>query len=159
MRLVVLVSLLALAVPAGAALKTKDAEAVRVRVAGGAKMGVGLRPHSDGWRLRLEETGGGARAELIDVTPGTPARTLSVMVSGDELLLDHVRFHGGHVYHVMIRRGEKSIGSGFVYLYPAAPIKDLPRTREPAKMQFTPTETAADKTESNAPHPVAKSAL
>ncbi len=159
MRFVLLITLLGLTGIADAALKTRDAEAVRVKVAGAPKMGVGLRPRSDGWRLRLEETGGGASAELIDVTPGTPARMLNVMVSGDELLLDSVRFQGGHVYHVSIRRGERAIGSGFVYLYPTAPLKDLPRDRVPAKMQFTPTETAADTSDSSAPHPVAKSPL
>ncbi len=142
-----------------AALHTRDAESVRVRVAGEAKLGVGLRARSDGWRLRLQETGGGATAELIDVTPGTPARMLNVMVTGDELLLDTVRFEGGHVYRLQIRRGDRTIGSGFVYLYPAAPLKDMPRSRQPAKMQFTPTETAADKSDGDSPHPVAKSPL
>jgi len=110
--------------------------------------------------MRLPGTGGGASADVIDVTPGTPARTLRVMVAGDELLFDGLRFQGGHVYHVQLRRGSEAIGSAFVYLYPEAPqLKDTPRGRQPTKVQFAPKETVSDERDDQAIRPVVKRPL
>lgn len=106
-------------------LPVKHAEAVRVPVAGKSQRAIGLRalPGGAGWRLDLAADG--EQADVIDVTPGTPARTLAVTVVGRTLKLDAPRFAGGHVYRVALRSGAHSAWS-YVYLYPDPSQLKLP---------------------------------
>jgi hypothetical protein len=163
---VVIAGLFSLVAIAGAApsvtLEARDAQSVRVKVGGESRIGFGLRPRAgEGWRLRLVEMNHGAHAEVVDVTPGTPARTLRVAMSGGELFFDHVRFQGGHVYRVQLRQGAALAGHAFVYLYPEAVVKEAPRGKEssrPAKIEFR-EESLNDSSGSDEIIPVRKSSL
>jgi hypothetical protein len=139
-----------------APLEARNAEPVRVTVAKQAKQGFGLRARPEGWRLDLGPVGGNATAEVVDITPGTAARTLMVVVNGDSLLFDNTRFWGGHVYRVQLRRAGQPVSSGIVYLYPDPQLKEAPRSTQPARVKFAADEQPAD---SAAPAPVAKSGL
>ena len=116
-------------------LPVKHVEAVRVSVASRSQHAIGLRalPGGAGWRLELATDGDGGSADAIDVTPGTPARMLSVAVVGRALSFDAVRFAGGHVYRVQLR-GEKRAPWSFVYLYP-----------DPAALKLPPKKSGAER--------------
>lgn len=106
-------------------LPARNAGDVRVAVANKVRHAFALKAVADGgWRLELGADA--ERADLIDVTPGTPARTLSVPVIARVVKLDGVRFVGGHVYHLALRSGART-ASGFVYLHPVAAAKQAPR--------------------------------
>jgi hypothetical protein len=157
MKSVILGLLLSSGAVFGAPLELLGGESVRVKVAGQSKAGFAIHPGGeDGWRVRLGATQGAVTAELIDVTPGTPARTLRVAVVGGELFLDGVRFHGNHVYRVDVRRAGISLGSALVYLRPRAQLKEAPRRKEATRVDF-----ASDVTEpvSDEIAPVTKSPL
>jgi hypothetical protein len=118
MRALAFVLLLSLPCAARAELPAKHAESVRVSVLNRAQKALGLRAlEGGGWRLEL--TSESVSADLIDMTPGTPARTLTVAVVGGTLKLDGVRFIAGHVYRVQLNGGAKP-SVGLVYLYPDA---------------------------------------
>lgn len=118
-------SLLLLSGVARADLPVKHAEAVRVSVANRAQKAVGLHAlDGGGWRLELAVEG--ASAEVIDLTPGTPARTLSIAVVAGTLKFDSVRFAAGHVYRVQLNGTAKGPSVGLVYLYPDATAAKLP---------------------------------
>lgn len=125
-------------------LPVKHVEAVRVSVANRSQHALGLRalPAGGGWRLDL--AGDGDTAEIIDVTPGTPARTLTVAVIGRMLKLDPLRFAGGHVYRVQLN-GDKRPSWSFVYLYPDAATLKLPPRKAGAaeRVRFDAAEAAA----------------
>ena len=125
-------------------LPVKHAEAVRVSVANKHERAVGLRarPGGAGWQLELAADG--QSADVIDVTPGTPARTLAVTVVGRTLKFDALRFAGGHVYRVQLR-GDKRMAWGFVYLYPdPAALKMAPAKKGGAeRVRFDPDEAPA----------------
>jgi hypothetical protein len=129
---------LAISAPVAVAepLAVRHAEAVRVSVAHKSHPALGLRalPAAAGWRLEL--AGEGAAADVIDVTPGTPARTLSVPVIGRALVFDTLRFAGGHVYRVQLR-GDGRTSWSFVYLYPdPALVKIAPKRRGIERVRF-----------------------
>lgn len=121
------------AIAAAEPLPVKHVEAVRVSVASRSQHAIGLRalPAAAGWRLEL--AGDGDSAEVIDVTPGTPARMLSVPVVGRTLTFDALRFAGGHVYRVQLR-GDKRTTWSFVYLYP-----------DPATLKLPPKKSGAER--------------
>jgi len=137
-------------------LPVKHVEAVRVSVANKSQHAIGLRalPGSTGWRLEL--TGAGDAADIIDVTPGTPARTLSVAVIAHALVFDALRFTGGHVYRVALR-GDKRATWSFVYLYPDPSTLKLPARKGTERVRFDADEAAAE--DSNAPARTDKGAL
>ena len=114
---------LALAEP----LPVKHVAAVRVSVANKSQHALGLRalPAGAGWRLELAASDGDS-ADVIDVTPGTPARTLTIAVVGRTLTFDALRFAGGHVYRVQLRGDKRGASWSFVYLYPDAAALKLP---------------------------------
>ena len=116
------------ALAAAEPLPVKHVEAVRVSVANKSQHAFGLRalPAGAGWRLDL--AGDGDSADVIDVTPGTPARTLTVAVIGRALKFDALRFAGGHVYRVQLH-GDKRSSWSFVYLYPDPSTLKLPPRR------------------------------
>jgi len=112
---------------------------VRVSVANKSQHAIGLRPLPGGAGWRLELAGAGDAADIIDVTPGTPARTLSVAVVGRMLAFDAQRFAGGHIYRVQLR------GHGawsFVYLYPDPATLKLPK-KGTERVRFDPDDSAA----------------
>jgi hypothetical protein len=117
MRWFLLAILLGASQAAAAPLIGKHARRMLVSVNHHRRGGLGVRPCSDGWHLRLAHSPNGL-AELIDVSPRTPARTISQGLDGDELYLDTGRFKGGHVYQLQLRRGEAIVSRGYVYLYP-----------------------------------------
>ncbi len=144
-------SALAMAEP----LPVKRVEAVRVSVASRSQHAIGLRalPGGAGWRLELAADGDGADA--IDVTPGTPARMLSVPVVGRTLTFDALRFAGGHVYRVQLR-GDKRWS--FVYLYPDPATLKLPVKKSGTeRVRFDEHEAPAD--DDGAPARVDKGSL
>jgi hypothetical protein len=102
------------AAPAVAApVRSKNGEAINVRVAGKHARGIGLRAQTSGWRLELA---GGARASasLFDVTDGVlPTRWVVQVVDG-ALELDAARFVAGHAYRLELRGADSAI----IYLYP-----------------------------------------
>ena len=100
-----------LATGAAQAEPSRQSETVRVSLAGRAQRATALRwvgGGGGGWQLEVATDR--TRAELIDVTPGTPARTLSVPVVGGALSLDAVRFAGGHVYRAQLAGAEGGAG-------------------------------------------------
>jgi hypothetical protein len=101
---------------------------------------LGVRPCADGWHLTLPRKDN-ALADRLDVTPRTPARTLSQGLDGDELYLDSSRFAGGHTYQLQLRRGETTVGRGYVFLYPkrSKPARDCPA---PQRFEFGSGEGA-----------------
>jgi hypothetical protein len=121
-------------------LPVKHVEAVRVAVANKSQHAIGLRalPGGAGWRLEL--AGAGDAADIIDVTPGTPARTLSVAVVGRTLTFDAQRFAGGHVYRVQLR-GHSAWS--FVYLYPDPATLKLPAKKGTERVRFDADEGSA----------------
>ena len=137
-------------------LSVKHVEAVRVSVANRSQHALGLRalPGAAGWRLEL--AGAGDAADIIDVTPGTPARTLSVAVIAHALLFDALRFTGGHVYRVALR-GDKRATWSFVYLYPDPATLKLPAKKGTERVRFDPDESVD--LDDNAPARTEKGAL
>jgi hypothetical protein len=122
-------------------LPAKNAEDVRVSVANKSRHAFALKPlAAGGWQLELGADA--ERADLIDVTPGTPARTLTVPVVARAVRFDAVRFVGGHVYHLSLRAGAR-VASGFVYLHPATAAKERPRGRA-ERVRFDPDDAPAD---------------
>jgi hypothetical protein len=119
---VLLVSTSAAAEP----LIARNASDVRIAVAGKARHALALKPLPAGGGWRLELAADASAADIVDVTPGTPARTITVAVLGRTLRFDGVRFAGGHVYDVRLRAAGKT-PSGFIYLYPAPAAKEKPR--------------------------------
>jgi hypothetical protein len=108
-----------------------------VRVPSGQRA-VGLQAGSDGWRIEVGYFNAGT-VDVIDVTPGTPARTMRVAVDGTSIRLDPVRFAGGHVYRVQARDDDKQqLLSAYVYLYPAATAG--PAQKAPTKFDFSRDE-------------------
>ena len=131
--------LIPVAARASAPLPARDGESVRVVVNQRSRAAVALRPRAGAWRLSLAV--GATSAEIVDVTPGTPARTLTLAVDGGELVFDDARFAGGHVYQVRLRLPrDRHDAIGFVYLHPA-PVAPS-RARGPQHMSFgdEPTE-------------------
>jgi len=140
-------------------LPVKHVEAVRVSVANKSQHAIGLRalPGGAGWRLEL--AGAGEAADIIDVTPGTPARMLSVAVVGRALSFDAVRFAGGHVYRVQLR-GDKRAPWSFVYLYPdPAALKLPPRKKASGAERVRFDEHDAPAADDGAPARVDKGSL
>lgn len=112
---------------AGAApLQAKNGSDVRIAVANQARHAFALKPSAghDGWRLEL--VGDALSADIVDVTPGTPARTITVAVAARTLCFDNVRFTGGHVYQVQLRSAA-GLSSGLVYLTPEPAAKERAR--------------------------------
>jgi len=109
---------------ARADLPVKHAVAVRVSVLNRAQKALGLHAvDAGGWRLELAAAG--TSADVIDLTPGTPARTLNVAVVGSSLHFDSGRFVAGHVYRVQLNGAAKP-SVGLVYLYPDATAAKMP---------------------------------
>ncbi|HEX6836824.1 MAG TPA: hypothetical protein VF334_09645 [Polyangia bacterium] len=138
-------------------LPAKHVEAVRVSVASRSQHAIGLRalPAGAGWRLELAADGDSA--DVIDVTPGTPARMLSVPVVGRALTFDALRFAGGHVYRVQLR-GDKRSAWSFVYLYPdPATLKVPAKKRGTERVRFDDNDAPA--TDEGAPARVDKGSL
>ena len=112
---------------ARAELPVKHVDSVRVSVANRSQKALALRAAAaGGWRLDLE--GEGDTADVIDLTPGTPARTITLAVVTNTLQFDAVRFTGGHVYRVQLN-GKKRPSVSLVYLYP-----------DPSKLKLPPTK-------------------
>ena len=132
------------ALAAAEPLPVKHVEAVRVSVANKSQHAIGLRALAGGAGWRLDLAGDGDSADIIDVTPGTPARTLTVAVIGRALKLDALRFAGGHVYRIQLH-GEKRDSWSFVYLYPDASTLKLPARKTPStqRVRFDADESAA----------------
>jgi hypothetical protein len=128
-----------------APLESKNAEAVRVAVNRQPRLGLGVKPSagSEGWRLQLKDPKDGT-AQVVDVTPGTAARTLKLSMNAGELVFDTVRFVGGHVYHVQLHHGADTTSSGFVYLYPSAAPKPAPQKAMPQHLKFE-TDATTDR--------------
>jgi hypothetical protein len=107
-------------------LVARNGDEVRLVVAQKPRKALRIKPTASGWRLEL----GGARAngvaEVFDVTPGSPARTFNLAVSGGEVLFDRDRFTGGHAYRVQLFSDGRAGASGFVYLVAEAPVKVAP---------------------------------
>ncbi len=137
-----------------APLKIKNATTVRVTMAAGAQRGVAVKPGEDGWKLQLilAKASQDTSVEIIDVTPGTLASTVSVGLRGEEALLDSQRFFGGHVYRVQVRVGA-GLESAYVYLYPSSPLATV--KQGPTKLEFAGDEQDV----ASGPAPVRKSAL
>jgi hypothetical protein len=127
---------------------------VRVSVANRSQKALGLKPlpAAAGWRLDL--TADVDAADIIDLTPGTPARTISLSIIGRALRFDRMRFVAGHVYRVQLKSSGKPASLTFVYLYPEATAE--PRRRGTERVKFAPGEKA---TEDNTPLAVDKGAL
>jgi hypothetical protein len=139
-------------------LPVKHVEAVRVSVANRSQHAFGLRalPGAAGWRLELTAARDADAADIIDVTPGTPARTLTVAVVGRMLTFDPLRFTGGHVYRVALR-GDKRAAWSFVYLYPDPATLKLPAKKGTERVRFDPDESG--EVDDNAPARTDKGAL
>jgi len=126
---------------AAASLRLRGAKVVRVRGVSGTPFQ--LASDGTGWRLELADLpAGGTSAELIDVTPGTPARTLSLVVDGATLHLDDLRFAAGHVYRLQLRKAGAAVAVGFIYLPPRT--DDAAPTRRPSnRVDFAEGERPA----------------
>ncbi len=138
-------------------LPVKRVESVRVSVANKSQHALALRalPGGAGWRLELAADG--ESADVIDVTPGTPARTLALPVVGRTLKFDAVRFAGGHVYRVQLH-GDKRLAWSFVYLYPDPALLKMPAKKSGAeRVRFDEDEKAP--VDDGAPARVDKGAL
>lgn len=134
---------------AASLLRLRGAKVVRVRGVSGTPFQ--LASDGTGWRLELADLpAGGTSAELIDVTPGTPARTLSLVVDGATLHLDDLRFAAGHVYRLQLRKAGAAVAVGLVYLPPRA--DDAAPRRSSNRVDFAEGERpAADDAEMPAP--------
>jgi hypothetical protein len=108
-------------------LPARNGDEVRLNVNQKSKKALRLRPAGEGWRLELGVTNANGVADVFDVTPGTPARTMAVNVNGGSILFDRVRFAGGHAYRVQLHSDGKATASGFVFLVPDPPAKEAPR--------------------------------
>ena len=140
-----LVASLLLSIPAAAEpLKARNTKEVRVAVSGRELRGLQVRPSTEGWRLELGAQRGSGAAEVIDVTPGTPARFVTVAITAGEVLFDRVRFVGGHVYRVQLRVDGQASASGYIYLMPETPVKEAPRSRA-ERVRFDANEPEAKK--------------
>ncbi|HEX8953559.1 MAG TPA: hypothetical protein VF945_17000 [Polyangia bacterium] len=131
------------ALAAAEPLPVKHVEAVRVSIANKAQHALALRalPGGAGWQLDLAADGDGA--DVVDVTPGTPARTLALTVVGRTLRFDALRFAGGHVYRVQLR-GDRRAAWSYVYLYPDPATLKLPRAKAGTeRVRFDADEAAA----------------
>jgi hypothetical protein len=125
---------------AAAALRLRGAKVVRVRGVAGTPFQIAA--DASGWRLELAELpAAGTSAELIDVTPGTPARMLTVRVEGTTLHLDDFRFVAGHVYRLQLRKAGAPMAVALVYLPPRA--DDLPRATSSNRVDFVEGEQPA----------------
>ncbi|HEY2744900.1 MAG TPA: hypothetical protein VGL86_09775 [Polyangia bacterium] len=126
-------------------LPVKHVESVRVSVANRAQKALALHATaSGGWRLDLE--GDGVSADVIDVTPGTPARTLTIAVVVNTLKFERGQFAGGHVYRVQLNGGKRPAVS-LVYLYPDAAPAKMPapgnkKAAGPQRVRFDGNEPA-----------------
>jgi hypothetical protein len=97
---------------------------IRVSIANRSQKALALRATAaGGWRLDLEVDA--VSADVIDLTPGTPARTVTLEVVTNTIKFDKVRFAGGHVYRVQLNGGKRPIVS-LVYLYPDVSAAKLP---------------------------------
>jgi hypothetical protein len=140
-----LVASLLLSIPAAAEpLKARNTKEVRVAVSGKELRGLQVRPSTEGWRLELGAQRGSGVVEVIDVTPGTPARFVSVAITAGEVLFDRVRFVGGHVYRVQLRVDGQPSASGYIYLAPETIVKEAPRSRA-ERVRFDANEPEAKK--------------
>jgi hypothetical protein len=140
-----LVASLLLSIPAAAEpLKARNTKEVRVAVSGKELRGLQVRPSTEGWKLELGAQRGSGAVEVIDVTPGTPARFVTVAITAGEVLFDRVRFLGGHVYRVQLRVDGQPSASGYVYLVPETPVKEAPRSRA-ERVRFDANEPEAKK--------------
>jgi hypothetical protein len=140
---VLAVGLLFVAVTVSAAEKATPVKPteVRVSVANRSQKALGLKPQPgvSGWRLDLASDVDAA--DIIDLTPGTPARTISLTIIGRALRFDPMRFVGGHVYRVQLKSSGKPASLTFVYLYPEAAAE--PRRRGTERVKFAPDEKPA----------------
>jgi hypothetical protein len=121
-------------------LPVKHLESVRVSVGNRAQKAFGLHATAGGgWRLDLE--GDGVSADVIDLTPGTPARTLTIAVITNTIKFDSARFAGGHVYRVQLNGGARSSVS-LVYLFPDAIPAKMPKKSGAQRVRFDADEPA-----------------
>jgi hypothetical protein len=128
-------SALAVAEPA---LPVKHLDAVHVSVGNRSQKALALRPlPGGGWRIDLE--GDGDTADVIDLTPGTPARTVTLAVVTNTLKFDTARFAPGHVYRVQLN-GPKRPSVSLVYLYPPAGTDKLPKKAAAQRLRFEADE-------------------
>lgn len=104
-------------------LRVRNAAVVRVKVGSDSKAGLSLRAEEHGWRLKLDGAAALQRLSVIDVTPGTPAQTLSLKVVAGEAMFDAVRFQGGHVYRI----SNGADAAAYVYLQPSAALAAQPK--------------------------------
>jgi hypothetical protein len=139
-----------------AELPVKHLDSVRVSVANKSQKALALHASAGGgWRLDLECDGDSA--DVIDVTPGTPARTITLAVITNTLKFDAVRFAGGHVYRVQLN-GKKGARASLVYLYPDASKLKLPPAKKGAqRVRFDADDAAAR--DDGAPERTEKGAL
>ena len=140
-----------------AELPVKHLDSVRVSVMNRSQRALALHAiAAGGWRLDLE--GDGDSADVIDVTPGTPARTITLAVVTNTIKFDAVRFAGGHVYRVQLN-GKKRSTASLVYLYPDASKLKLPPPRKAGaqRVRFDSSDTAA--TDDGAPERTEKGSL
>lgn len=147
------------ALAAAEPLPVKHVEAVRVSVANKAQHALAVRALAGGAGWRLELAADGDSADIIDVTPGTPARTLTLAVIGRALKFDALRFAGGHVYRVQLH-GDKRDSWSFVYLYPDPSTLKLPprKPNSAERVRFDADEAAPSK-DDGAPARIDKGAL
>jgi len=144
MRCVVIGLLLCMGLAAFAdGLPARNGDEVRLSVNQKSRRATRLRPSpsGEGWRLELGSTSANGAADVFDVTPGTPARTLAVSINGGSILFDRVRFAGGHVYRVQLRTDGKAGASGFVFLMADPPAKE-PVRRGTERVRFDTDEPA-----------------
>src|SRR5882672_8251048 len=80
---------------------------IRVSVANKSQKALGLRPLPAGAGWRLDLAADADSVDIIDLTPGTPARTTTLPVVAHGLRFDPLRFAGGHVYRVQARLAGK----------------------------------------------------
>lgn len=122
-----------------APFKVKNAKVVRVKVGADSKAGLQLVADDHGWRMKLDHAPTSLlRLSVIDVTPNTPAQTMSVRVNAGEALFDAHRFQGGHVYRVSAPGLD---GASFVYLAPSATLA-APAPKGPGRVDFEEGESA-----------------
>jgi hypothetical protein len=127
---------------ANAAPRRQGARPMRLKVGNGTRRGVGLSHEADGWHLevaRVETT----MAQIIDVTPGAPVRTLTLAIHDGELIFDPRRFVSGHVYQVSLMSDDASLGTRWVFLVPDPTRVKEPTfaPKEPQRLKFVDHET------------------
>jgi hypothetical protein len=115
---------------------------MRLKVGNGTRRGVGLSHEADGWHLELASVES-TIAQIIDVTPGAPARTLTLAIHDGELIFDPRRFAGGHVYQVSLMSDAASQGTRWVFLVPAPTRVKEPTVapKEPQQLKFIEHES------------------